>query len=110
MAKSAKDAITAFKVELLQKLPLDDPIFFAMVERVGLFPLDTRDSIRAERTRARKVAYFLDHVIEPGVDDYLPKLLKVMRESKVTNVEKLAVNILEELQPGLYLLCTYILL
>ena len=107
MAVSPKDSIKRFKVRLLQELPLDDPIFFAMVERDGLVPLDNRDSIRAETTRARKVNCFLDNVVEPGADVYLPKLLKIMRESSVANVRRLADDIQTALQPGVYFTYTY---
>ena len=104
MALSAEEAIKKFKVKLLQELPLDDPIFFAMAEGADLFPVGTKGSIRVEKSRAHKVDYFLYHVIEPGPDEYLPKLLKVMRDSKVDNVVKLADEIQAALQPGRYLL------
>ena len=103
MAISAKEAVKKFKVELLQELPLDDPIFFAMVEGADLFPVSTKDSIRAEKSRTHKVDYFLYHVIECGPNEYFPKLLKVMKESKVENVVKLADEIEAALQPGSYL-------
>ena len=102
MALSAKDAIQKFKVELLKKMPLDDPIFFAMVEGANLFPVGTGDGIRAEKSRAHKVDYFLYHVIEPGADEYLPKLVKVMKESEVANVMRLADDIQAALLPGKY--------
>ena len=104
MAVSAEEAVKKFKVKLLRELPLEDPIFFAMVEGADLFPVGTKGSIRAEKSRAHKVDYFLYHVIEPGSDEYLPKLLKVMKESKVDNVVKLADEIQTALQPGNYLL------
>ena len=90
---SARDAIRNFNVEMLQQLPLENPMFFAMAKQVGLFPLDTGDSIAAKSTRAQKVAYFLQHVVEPGAEEYLPKLLKVMKESDVANVVRLANDI-----------------
>ena len=90
---SAKDAIKKFNVQLLKQLPLDDDMFFAMAKQADLFPLDTGDSIAAKPTRAKKVSYFLQHVAEPGAEEYLPKLLKVMKESKVANVVKLADDI-----------------
>ena len=93
MAISSNDAIKEFKVELLQELPLDDPIFFAMAERANLFPMDTGNMIRAEKTRARKVDYFLQQVVEPGAELYFPRLLRLMKESKVANVVKLADDI-----------------
>lgn len=95
MAISAKDAIKKYKVELLQELPLDDPLFFAMAERADLFPSNTGNSIREEKTRAHKVDYFLLHVVEPGAEEYLPKLLKLMKESQFENVKKLADDIQE---------------
>ena len=90
---SAKDAIKQFNVELLRQLPLENDIFFGMARRADLFPLDTGDSIAAEPTRAKKVAFLLQHVVEPGAEEYLPKLLNVMKESKVANVIRLADDI-----------------
>ena len=89
----ARDAIKQFNVKLIQQLPLENDIFFAMAKQVGLFPLDTGDSIAAKSTRAQKVTYFLQHIVEPGAEEYLPKLLKVMRDSKVANVVRLADDI-----------------
>ena len=90
---SARDAITQFNAELVQQLPLENDIFFAMAKQAYLFPLDTGESIAAKSTRAQKVTYFLQHVVEPGAEEYLPKLLKVMKDSKVANVVKLADDI-----------------
>ena len=102
MATLAKDALQKFKVELLQELPLEDPLFFARVKQADLFPLDTVDSITAAKTRANKVDCFLDHV-EPVADAYLPKLLEVMRESKIANVMRLADDIQAAIRSGKYL-------
>lgn len=93
MKKSAGDAIKKFNVKLHRQLPLEDDIFFAMLKQADLLPLDADDSIAAEPTRAKKVAYYLKHVVEPGADQYLPKLLKVMKDSKVANVVQLANDI-----------------
>ena len=100
--KSAKDAIIQFSVELLEQLPLEDVKFFAMARRAGLFPLDTYDSTAAEPTRAKKVAYFLQHVVEPGAEEYLPKLLSVMKESEVANLVRLADDIQAVTGIGMY--------
>ena len=64
-----------------------------MAKQVGLFPLDTSDSIAAMSTRSQKVKYLLQHVVEPGAEEYLPKLLKVMKESGFANVVRLADDI-----------------
>ena len=90
---SAREAIIKFNVKLIQQLPLDDDKFFALVKQADLFPLDTSDSIAAKPTRAQKVSYFLRHIVEPGAEECLPKLLKVMKESNVVNVVRLADNI-----------------
>ena len=92
MSMSARDALKVYMVELLRHLPLENEIFFAMAERADLFPLGTGYSIRAKATRAEKVAYFLDH-IRPGADIYLPRLLKVMKESEYYDVVKLSEEI-----------------
>ena len=101
---SAREAIIKFNVKLLQQLPLDDDIFFAMVKQVDLFPLDTSDSIAAKPTRAQKVSYFLQHIVEPGAEECLPKLLKVMKESNVVNVVRLA----DDIQAATRIIGTYI--
>ena len=77
-------------MKLIEQLPLEDDIFFAMAKEGGLFPLDTGNTIAVKSTRAEKVTYFLQHIVEPGAEVYLPKLLKVMQDSKVANVVKLA--------------------
>ena len=105
--KSAKDAIRKFNVELLQELPLENDIFLAMARRAGLFPLDTYESTSAQLTRAKKVAYFLQHVVEPGAEEYLPKLLSVMKESEVANLVRLADDIEAVTGIGMYMcICT----
>ena len=101
---SAGNVIKQFNVELVHQLPLEDDLFFAMAKHAGLFPLDTDDSIVAEPTRAKKVSYFLQHVVEPGAEEYLPKLLKVMRDSKVPNVVRLADDIQAAIDMGM---CTH---
>ena len=100
---SARDAIKQFSVNLNCELPLENDIFFAMAEQAGLFPLDTGDSIAAKSTRAQKVTYLLQHVIEPGAEEYLPKLLKVMKESGFANVVRLADDIQTAAGIGMYI-------
>ena len=90
---TAREAIIHFNVELLQQLPLENNIFFAMVRQAELLPLDLSDSIAAMSTRAQKANYLLKHVVEPGAEEYLPKLLKAMKESGFANVARLADDI-----------------
>ena len=103
MTLSPKSVIKKFNVELLQKLPLDDEIFFGMAKKVNLFPGDNADSIEALPTRAKKVAHFLQHVVEPGAEVYLPKLLEVMKQYD-DNTKDLADEIEAEMKPGTMLI------
>jgi len=90
-------------VKLVTKLPLDDAIFFGMVKGANLFPLDSGGNIAAQPTRAKKVSYFLQHVVEPGVEERLPKLLEVMKNSEDGDVIKLANDIHAAINPGIYI-------
>ena len=89
MSISASQALKDYNVDLLKNLPLENAVFLAMVDRAGLLPLDGVDSVKAKSTRAEKVSHLLD-VIKAGADTYLPKLLKVMKDSGVDNVVQLA--------------------
>ena len=105
---SASDVIKLFSVELVCQLPLEDDTFFAMAKHAKLFPPGVGESIAAERSRARKVSYLLQYVVEPGAENYLPKLLKVMKDSKVVNVVRLANDMQATRDQGMYTmyLCT----
>ena len=98
---SPGDIIKQFYVKLVQQLPLENNLFFALAKHADLFPLDTGESIVAEPTRAKKVTYFLQHVVEPGAEEYLPKLLKVMKDSKVADVVRLADDIQAAIDMGM---------
>ena len=93
MSLSAREAINQFRVRLITEVPLDDVIFYAEAKSAGLFPLNTDESIAARQTNAEKVTYLLQHVVERGPDQYLPKLLTVMKNSGVANVVNLANDI-----------------
>ena len=74
-----------------------------MAKKANLFPLGIADDIVAKPTRKEKVFYFLQQVVEPGANDYLPKLLKVMKDSNVDNVVNLANEIQATIDPGKYI-------
>ena len=99
MSTTRNQALKDYGVDLLKHLPLEDEIFFAMVERAELFPLDTGNNIKAKDTRVKKVSYFLE-VIKPGADIYVPKLLQVMKESGVADVIQLAEKITAVIEKG----------
>ena len=87
---SPKDAIRDFGPKLLEKLPLENEVFLVLADQARLFPPDVKAIIITKRTRSEKVAYFLNHVMEPGADQYLPKLLDVMKKYDDLAVQQLA--------------------
>ena len=99
---SARDAIIRFNTRLLEELPLESGVFFAMVKQASLFSGDTADRIAELSTRPEKVSYFLKHVIEPEADVYLPKLLGVMEESKSLDLMLLAYEIQAVMESGIF--------
>ena len=104
MEMAASEAIKIFYLKLIQEVPLDNTVFFAMAKSAGLFPLDIEDCVMAQETNTKKVTYLLRHVVERGPDEYLPLLLQVMKKSGVSNVVKLA-NDIEITMAGTYM-CT----
>ena len=88
--------------KLCEELPLENDIFFTMVEQAGMFPQNIGESITAKPTRAKKVSCLLEH-FKSGAKEYLPELLNVMRECKFVNVGKLADEIAEVAKIGMYI-------
>ena len=77
------DAYYLHKVRLLRKLPLEDPIFIAKLQEIGLLrDGDLVHVIHSKPTRKKKVEAFLMYAIEPSVEcdetTELEKLLFVM--------------------------------
>ena len=90
---SSADAVKKFGVRLLKELPLDEDIFLEMVNDAGLLSLGYKASIKAKGTRAEKVAFFKDNILEPGPDIQLPKLLDVIDDSDDSTAKNLAKDI-----------------
>ena len=101
MTLSAKEAIKRFEACLQKRLPLEDDSFFVMVKRAGLLPQYSDHHVAALPTRAEKVSYFLQNVVESGADEYLPKLLGVMKKSGNRDVINLAYEIQETMGSGI---------
>ena len=88
-------------------MPLEDEVFFDRAKQADLFPLNIVDSIAKMDSRRIRVTYFLKHVVEPRPEEYLHKLLKMMKQSKFADAEKLAGEILAAVERGMYTL-TYV--
>ena len=89
----ATSVIKHFYPELITKLPLEIKIFFGMCYKNDLIPSGNGGVIEKLGTRADKVSYFLDNVILPSPEEFLPTLLKVMEGCDNSGVQNLAKNI-----------------
>ena len=98
---SANNIIRHHKVELIKILPLEQEIFLAKLERVSLLPEGSGASIRAKSTRADRVSYFLQHVVEPAPHIYLDLLIGVMERSDDLAVNKLAGDMKRHFKSGI---------
>ena len=65
-------------------------MFLAKLENSQLLPNGSGAHIQRKSTRAEKVSYFLDYVVIPGANVYLPKLMNVMEQSDDLTVKALA--------------------
>ena len=83
-----------FYTQLVKTLPMDDAIFISELYSRDLLPGDLKNELKAERTSAKKVSYFLDNVIEPSVTsshgNRFDDLLNVMEDSEYQVVKELA--------------------
>jgi len=86
----AKDILRNYREQLLIKLPLEREIFLAKLEKANLLPDNTGSSIRACKTRAEKVDYFLQYCVNSSPKLYLPKLIEVMEQYDDLAVKELA--------------------
>ena len=85
-------------------MPLENEVFFDRAKQAGLFPLSIADSIAQRHTRRFRVTYFLKHVFEARAEEYLHKLLKMMKESQFVDAIKLASEIQAAVERGMYAL------
>ena len=95
---SPKDAIKHFGMDLLKVLPLDSVMFLALMNKpeTNLLPFNYKDKIRSLSTRAEKVFFFIEKVLEPSPDFFLPALLGVMEKCDDIAVQTLSRDIREK--------------
>ena len=96
----ARNILKHHKVRLLEILPLESELFLGKLGEVDLLPDNSGAYIREKGTREEKVSYFLQHVVEPSADTFLPKLLSVMEKSDNYAITKLATDINTQLKSG----------
>ena len=87
-------------------MPLESEVFFDRAKQADLFPLNIVDSIAKRDSRRIRVTYFLKHVVEPRPEEYLHKLLKMMKQSKFADAEKLAGEMQAAVEGGT--VCTHL--
>jgi len=103
--KLAKDKLTHFKGDLLEKLPLESKTFLAKLGDAKLLPQGSGPKIHAETTREDKVSYFLEHVVSSGPDIYLPILISIMENEADLVLNNLASDMKNYKGPGNILVC-----
>lgn len=89
-----------FYSQLVQMLPMEDTHFIAKLHTAGLFSGNKKAEVESLSTRAKKVNYFMDYVILPGLPNdrtNLGKLLKVMEKFNDDTLK----NLSEQIQKAL---------
>ena len=96
----AKMILKDHRVQLCRILPMESEFFLGKLGEVDLLPDTSRANIQAKGIREDKVIYFLQHVIEPAADTFLPILLSVMEKSDNLAVKSLANDMNVQLKSG----------
>ena len=93
-----------YSVNLVNGLPVKDPIFSAKLLQIGLFSGNIKQRVKSQPTDADAAEYFLDHVIQPPLEggDKGPfeKLLTVMEQFNNPQLKKMASEIRLKLAGG----------
>ena len=80
---------------------MDDATFIASLHKQKLFPGDAKDTVESKTTKRRKAMWFLDNVIQHGInvsDTNFHKLLCVMENSDFEATQCLAKEIKKEMK------------
>ena len=101
---STSGVFQQFYVTLVTILPMDDPVFLGKLFACNLLPLNLKQKIMAEKTRANKATCFLDDRINTDVSIGNPtsfnKLLDVMEDCGCDSLKELAEKIKATLKEG----------
>ena len=73
-----KHILKKFYVELHDKLLLENAKFCALLYANDLLPGGNLETTNEIQTRVHKVTYFMSHIVLPGAQIYVPKLVEVM--------------------------------
>ena len=96
-----------YTIKLIVFLPMDNTRFIAKLSANGLLHGNTSDQLKALRAPTTKASYFLGHVIKPALDmddtSSFDNLLSVMEHCGYDRVEKLACEIISEIEEGMNL-------
>ena len=100
-----------YQVELIQKLPMDDTIFIALLYQNNFFSGSQKATLKAQQTEADKASYFLDSIVGRDIDSYFVTLLNVMEifgDPIVTLAREIKKRIgLNSCQGTLYSVCVH---
>ena len=93
-----KSVYAHYYSKLIQVLPMEDAIFMGQLFTGQFLPGDTKATIAAKETRAKKATFFLDDQITPSFKDdgssqEFLNLLDLMMNTDFTNLKSLAQEI-----------------
>jgi len=99
---SALGVYNEFNPKLVNSLPIKDPIFSSKLVQKGMFFGNVKAKVKAQPTDADATEYFLDHVIQPPLENGdtgpFEKLLTVMEQFNSQQLKKLASTIRQSLE------------
>ncbi|XP_065898770.1 basement membrane-specific heparan sulfate proteoglycan core protein-like isoform X3 [Dysidea avara] len=72
------EAFIDYQDELLQKLPMNDAVFVALLKKNNFFSGNQKAAMQAQCTEVEKAQYFLDDIVGHDIDVLFVKLLSVM--------------------------------
>ena len=101
---SALDVYYKFNLNLVNGLPVKDPLFSARLLSTGLYSGNLKQKVKAQPTDADAATLFLDEAIERpltnGDKEPFEKLLTVIEQFNNQQLKKLASEIRKELPGG----------
>ena len=77
---SSEEVFKKYGIKLYRALPMDDSDFLKMLKNCDILPEDCRDKLKTQKTKVDKATYYIQHVIRPSAELYLPKLLQAMEQ------------------------------
>ena len=86
------------KVEKWLSILMEDHNFIEILNNCDILPEGSRDNIQAQRTKADKAQYYIQHIIKNSAATYLPKLFQAMEQYCTTYRQDLFLDMIAEIK------------